>query len=161
MVNLVAVELHSRRNVGNLAIDSSIQITLLLELFEQLAVVSLTSADNGSQQRNFATRKAILDQFDNAFVGVMHHLLARYGRICARGTSIQQTQEIVDLGNRTHRRTRVLVGGLLLDRHNGAQTRNLIDIRTFHIADELAGIGRKGLHIATLPLGIDRIEGQR
>ena len=90
----------------------------------------------------------------------MHHLLTRHGRVGTRGTRIQQTQEIVDLGNRTDRRTRVLVGGLLLDRHNGTQTRNLIDIRTFHIADELAGIGREGLHIATLPLGIDRIEGQ-
>ena len=48
MVNLVAVELHTCRDIGNLAIDSSIQIALLLKLLEQLTIVTLATLHNGS-----------------------------------------------------------------------------------------------------------------
>ena len=160
MVDLISVKLHSRRDIGDFAVDTSIEVALLLKLLEQFSIVALTSLNYGRQQSNLATREALLDQLDNALIGVVHHLLTRHGRVGTRRASIQQTQKIVDLGNRTHRRTRILIGGLLLDRNHRTQSRNLIDIRAFHIADELAGIGRQRLHIAALTLGIDRIEGQ-
>ena len=91
----------------------------------------------------------------------MHHLLPRYGRIGPRRTRIQEAQKIADLGHGSHRRAGILVGGFLLDGHDGAQPRDLVHVGPLHRSHELPRIGRKGLHVASLPLGIDGVEGQR
>ncbi len=49
----------------------------------------------------------------------------------------------------------------MLDRNGGAQPFDGVDIRAFHLVEELAGIRRQRFHVAPLPLGVNRIEGQR
>ena len=123
--------------------------------------MALASLHDGSHERHAAAREAREDQIADLLVGIMHHLLVRDGRIGARGAGIEQAEEIVDLGDGAYRRTGILVGGLLLDSHHGAESRDLIHVGTLHGADELSGIGRERLHIAALPLGIDRVESER
>jgi hypothetical protein len=36
-----------------------------------------------------------------------------------------------------------------------------VDVGLLHLAEELARIGGEGLHIASLPLRVDRVEGER
>jgi hypothetical protein len=36
----------------------------------------------------------------------------------------------------------------------------VVDVGLFHHAQELAGVGRQGLHVAALALGVQRVEGQ-
>jgi hypothetical protein len=73
----------------------------------------------------------------------------------------QQTQVVVDLGDGAHRRARVAVGRLLVDRHRRGEALDEVDVGLVHLAEELAGVGRQRLDVAALPLGEDRVEGQR
>ena len=73
----------------------------------------------------------------------------------------QQAKIVVDFGDGADGRTRAAAGGLLLDRDGRAKSINCIDIRTFHLVQKLARVGRQGLYVAALAFGINRVEGQR
>ena len=158
---LVTVETHSRRYFANLAVDAGIDIALLGQRFEQLAVVALAALHHGGHQGDLAPGETREDQVGYLLVGVVDHLLARHGRIGPRRPRVEQAQKIVDFGDGADRRTGILVGGLLLDGHHGTQARDLVHVGTLHRPHELPRVGRERLHIAALPLGIDRVEGQR
>ena len=160
-MDLVAVEAHARDDLADLAVDAGIEVALAGQRLEELAVMALAALDDRGHQRNAPSGKAPENQLDDPIVGIMHHLLARHGRIGPRSPCVEQTQKVVDLGNGAHRRTRIAVRGLLLDGHDRAQARDLVHVGALHRPDELPRIGRKGLHVAALSLGIDRIEGQR
>ena len=160
-MDFIAVETHAGRNLADLAVDARIDISFLGQRLEQFAVVALAALHDGSHQGDFTPGKARHDQLGDLLVGVMHHLLARDGRIGARRARIEQTQEVVDLGNRADGRTGILVGRLLFDGHHGAETRDLVHVGTLHRPHELTRIGRERLHVATLPLGVDRVERER
>ena len=159
-MDLVPVELHTGGELPDLAVDTGIEITFLDQAFEQLPVMALAPLDDRGRHSDLASVELFENQLDDLFVRIVDHLLARDRRVSPRSPRIEQAQEIADLGYGTDRRTGILVGGLLLDGHHRAESRDLIDIGPFHRADELPGIGRKRLHIAALPFGIDRIESQ-
>ena len=54
-----------------------------------------------------------------------------------------------------------MAGALLLDGNGGRKSFDRIDVGLAHLFEELTGIGRERLDVPSLPLGIDRIEGQR
>ena len=73
----------------------------------------------------------------------------------------EQTQVIVDLGGGSHRRTRILARGLLVDRDRRGKAVDGIEVGFAHLAKEHARIARKAFDIASLTFGIDGIEGKR
>jgi hypothetical protein len=73
----------------------------------------------------------------------------------------QQAHVIVDLGDGGDGRARVLRRGLLLDRDRRREPVDLVDVGLLHHLEELARIGRERFDIASLALGIDRVEGER
>ena len=73
----------------------------------------------------------------------------------------QQAQVVVDLGDRADRRPRVARGGLLVDRDRRRQPLDRVDVRLVHLTEELPRVGGQRLDVAALPLGVDRVEGQR
>jgi hypothetical protein len=68
---------------------------------------------------------------------------------------------VVDFGDSSDRRARVLGGRLLLDRDGGREAVDLVDVRLLHHLEELARIGREALDVAALALRIDRVERER
>ncbi len=160
-VYLVAVEAHAGRDFADLAVDARVDVPLFGQRLEQLPVVALAALDHRGHERDAPPVEAPEDEVGDLVVGVVDHLLARNGRIGPRGTRVEQAQEIVDLRDGAHGRAGILVGRLLLDGHHGAQPRDLIDVGTLHRPHELPRVGRERLHVAALPLGVDRVEGQR
>src|SRR5579864_1151796 len=75
--------------------------------------------------------------------------------------SVEKPEVVVDFSDRAHGRSRASAGGLLLDRNGGAQAVDPVHIRAFHLVEKLAGIGGKGLNVAPLALGVDRVESKR
>ena len=74
---------------------------------------------------------------------------------------VQQAQVVVDLGHGAHGGAGVGVGALLLDGDGRGQAVDVVDVGLVQAAQELAGVGGQGLHVAPLPLGEYRVEGQR
>ena len=67
----------------------------------------------------------------------------------------------MNLGHGRNRRPGIPRTGTLLDRNGRAEALDGIDLRLFQLIQKLPGIGRQGLHITTLPLGIESVESQR
>ena len=73
----------------------------------------------------------------------------------------EQTQVVVDLGERPDRAPRAGLARLLVDRHGRRQALDQVHVRPLELVEELAGIAREALDVPPLPLGEDRVEGQR
>ena len=73
----------------------------------------------------------------------------------------KHAQIIVNLGRGRDGRTRIRPRAALLDRDRGRKPFDEIDVRLFHLVEELPGISRKALDVAALAFGIERIEGER
>jgi hypothetical protein len=67
----------------------------------------------------------------------------------------------VDFGDRANGRSRVARGCLLFDGNRRRETFDGVDIRFFHLIEELARIGGERLHVTTLPFSKKGVEGQR
>ena len=73
----------------------------------------------------------------------------------------QEVQVAGDVGERTHRGTRIAGDGLLLDGNHRREAVDEIHVRLFHLGDEALGVGGERLHIAPLAFRVHRVEGQR
>ena len=73
----------------------------------------------------------------------------------------QQAHVVVDFGDGRDGGARVFRGRLLLDRDCRGKPVDLVDVGLLHHLEELARVGRERLDIAALPLGVDRVEGER
>ena len=122
--------------------------------------MSLALSDEGSQKINGLSRIIVAYHVDDFLFGVFHHFLARHIAVRRSRTCKEQAQIVVDFGGSTHCRPGILVGGLLFNADDGTQSRDLVNIRTLHVAQEIAGISRKRLDIAPLSLSKNRIKSQ-
>ena len=70
-------------------------------------------------------------------------------------------QVVGDFRNGAHGGARALAQSLLLDGDRRAQTLDAFDARLRQLIEELPGVSREGLDVATLALGVDGVEGER
>ena len=144
-----------------LTVDLNALEALLFQLGKFLAVLTLTVAHDGGQQVGTG---ALLHRHD-----AVHHFghLLRLDRQASRGgirnadAREQQAHVVVNFGHGADGGARVFAGGFLLDRNRRAKAADVIHIRLLHHVEELARIGAERFDIAPLPLGVDRIKGQR
>ena len=73
----------------------------------------------------------------------------------------EQAEVVVDLGDGADGGARVAAGGLLVDGDGRRQPLDEVDVGLVHLAEELPGVGREGLDVAALALGVDGVEGER
>ena len=72
----------------------------------------------------------------------------------------EQAHVVVNFGDRADRRAWIAGGCFLLDGNGRREALDGINIRLAHQFQKLAGIGGEAFHIATLPFGIDGVEGE-
>lgn len=76
------------------------------------------------------------------------------------GMGHQQLQVVVQLGHRADGRARGAHRVRLVDGDGGWHPVDAVHLRTIHPVEKLAGIGREGLDIAPLALGVERVKDQ-
>ena len=86
---------------------------------------------------------------------------AALGAMSLADAGVEHAQVVVDLGDRADGRARIAAGRLLLDADGRRQAGEVIDVGLVHLAEELPGVARQRLDVAPLPLGVERVEGQR
>ncbi len=161
VVYFVAVHLQIGHQLADFAVNAHFGIALFAHLLEEFAVVAFAPPHQRRQHNDFMAVKEFHNALFHLVFGVAHHFFAADVRVRLAGAGKEQAQEIVYFSDGAHRGARIATGGFLFDGNNGTEAGNLLYIRAFHLADELAGIRRKGFHVAALPLGINGIEGQR
>ena len=146
---------------AQLAVDAGLEEAPLAPRREVLLELALAAAHDGREH------------VDPRVVRIRHHLrhdlvgrLRRDGQAAVRAVrdadvGEEQPEIVVDLGHGADRRPRVRAGGLLLDGQSRREPLDRVDVRLLHLLEELPGVGRERLDVAALPLGIDRVEGQR
>ena len=102
-----------------------------------------------------------IDHVENALLGIFHHLFARSIAVCRSGTGKEQTQIVVYLGRSAHGRAWIAVGCLLFYRYDGAESGDVVYIRTFQSAEKVAGVCRESVDVAALSLSIYGVKGKR
>jgi hypothetical protein len=73
---------------------------------------------------------------------------------------VEEPEVVVDLGHRADSRARVARRRFLVDGDGRGEPLYEVDVGLVHLAQELAGVGREGLHVAALALGVDGVEGE-
>jgi len=74
---------------------------------------------------------------------------------------VEEPQVVVDLGDGPDGGAGVAARRLLVDGDGRGQALDEVDVGLVHLPEELAGVGREGLDVAPLALGVDRVEGER
>ena len=144
-----------------LAVDPGPGEPLGLELAEQLDVLALAAPDDRRQHLEAAALLQGQDAVDDLLGGLPLDRGAAGGAVRATGAGVEQAEVVVDLRDRADGRARVLRGGLLVDRDGRREALDEVDVGLVHLAEELPGVRRERLDVAALPLGEDRVEGQR
>ena len=155
------IELDVLLERSELAVDARLRVAALPQRSELLLELALAAADDRRQHVDPFVLRIEHHHVGDALERLARDLLAaaravRHADICE-----QQTQVVVDLGDRADRGSGVRSGRLLLDRDRRGQTLDEIDVRLLHLLEELPGVGRQRLDVAALALGVDRIERER
>src|SRR5699024_8907290 len=134
-------------------VDADPAEPLLLELTEQVGVLPLAPPDDGCEHLE---PKALIER-DDAVDDLLWSLpcdrLSALRAVWTTGACVQQPQVVVDLGDRSDGGTRVARRRLLVDRDRRRQPLDEVDVGFVHLAEELPGVRRQRLDIASLALG--------
>jgi hypothetical protein len=133
---------------------------LLGQVVEQGAVLPLAAPHDRGQHLEPGALGQLEHPVDDLLGGLAGHGPAAGGAVRVADAGVEQPQVVVDLGDGADGRTRVAGGRLLVDGDGRRQPLDEVDVGLVHLAQELPGVGREGLDVAALALGVDRVEGQ-
>ena len=143
-----------------LAIDAKAHETLRLHLGKQLQKLAFLFARHWRQDHQPGVKGQCQHRVHHLAHGLALQRQAVLRAVGRAGAGKQQAQVVVNLGDGADGGARVVAGGLLFDGDGGRQPFDDIHIRLVHQLQELARIGGQTLHVAALPLGIERVKRQ-
>ena len=160
---LVLVEVQGLRLVQHpdFAVDADAHETGPAGGLQHVLVLALLATDLGGQQRDAAALLQRHDGVDDLRHGLAGHGAVALGAVGDADAGEQQAQVVVDLCYSADGGAWVVGHALLVDGYGRGEALDVIDVGLVHPSQELAGVGRQGLHVAPLPLGVDGVEGQR
>ena len=128
---------------------------------EQVAIFALLAADQRRQHEKSRAGRQGHDAVDDLLAGLGGDRPAALRTMPLAHPGVEHPQVIVNLGDRADGGARVLPAGLLRDRNGRVQPGDQVHVGLGHLPEELPGEARQALHVPPLPLGIQRVEGQR
>ena len=131
------------------------------KLTHGLKVRSLFVLDDRGIDGDFAAVGILSDGIENLLQGRGLDGKTVLRAIGDTDPGVKKPQIIIYLRHGSDRGTRIVRRRLLIDGDGWGKAVDGIDVRLRKVAEKLSGIARERLHIASLPLGKDRIEGQR
>ena len=147
--------------IGNDAVYPGANETVGDQFAEDVLVLALAIGHDRRQQHDAATLGQSGHLVDHLADGLGVECGAVLGAARLAHTGEEQAQIVVDLGDRADGGARVVGCRLLFDGNGWRKPFDVIDIGFLHHREKLAGVSRQRLHVAPLPLGIERVECQR
>ena len=144
-----------------LAVDAHTAEALFLQVLEQLGELALPTGYHRCHDKGPLTFAERHDVVGYLVGGLRLDLTPAFRAMGNTHAREQETQVVVDLGHRSHGGARVLAGGFLVDGNGRGKTVDGIKVRLAHLAQKLASIAGKALHIAALAFSVDGVERQR
>src|SRR5262249_46570723 len=160
-MTLVLVEDRLLAQLVELAVDFRAHETSTAQIRQFLAILALAVAHDG---RKYVEARTLGPRHD-AIADLLHALLGNFPSAvvaeCVSHPGEQQPQVVVDLGYGADGRTRIVRGGLLLDRDSRREPLDRVEVGLLHLLEELARVRGQRLDIAPLPFRVDRVKRQR
>ena len=157
-VALVLLERRHLVNAVHLAIHAHAGKALVADVLDDVLLLALALAHHRRQHheaRALVERQHPVGDLLHALPGDLHPALGAVRNTDAR---VEHAQVVVDLGDGGNRRPRVAAGGLLVDRDGRGQPLDVVHVGLVHLPQELPGVRGEALHVAALPLGVQRVE---
>ena len=161
VVGVVLVELNVVGKFTHLAIDPYPGKALGHQAGQQLDVGALLAANHRGEKLVTGPLRQGEDLIDHLVDGLGPDRAVALGAVGLACSAKQETQIVLDLRDRSHRGTRVMAGGFLVNRDRRREALDRIHIRLVDLAEELPGVSRKTLDVAALAFRKNRVEGQR
>ena len=147
--------------IFDLAVHAHAEEAFAPDAVQHLLVHALLLADDRGEKRQFRAFAKGHELFDDLVDGLARDLPAADRAMGHADAGVEQSQVIVYFRDRPHGGTGVLAGSFLIDGDGGRQAFDGVHVGLVHLAEELPGVGGQALHVAPLPLRVDRIERQR
>ncbi len=160
-VPAVLVELELLVEVADLAVDANAHVTGAPGILEHVLVLAFPVTDDGREEHDPLAGRKRQDGIDDLLHGLTLDGASTVRAMRPADAREQQTEVVVDLGDRGHGGPWILADALLVDGDGGRQPLDVVDVGLFHLAEELAGVGGEGLDITPLALGVNGIESER
>src|SRR5258706_3915956 len=160
-VILALVEREVVIKINDFAIHAGASVAVLEQRFHFFLELALAAADDWGEHHDAILGREGHYALNNLLGGLAADRPATLGTMRNANGGEQQAKIIVDFGDGANGRARAAAGSLLLDRDGRAKPINCIDIRALHLIQKLARVSGKRLHVAALPLGVNRVECER
>lgn len=162
-VDRVLEELLERRrafHAAHPAVDAGTRETLTHEVGEQVAVFPLGVAHQRSEHHHPLPGAGRQDPFHDLVTRLRFEYGVALGAVGRAHPRVEHAQKIVDLRHRGHGRAGVRACRLLGDRDRGGEPGHAVHVWPRQLPEELPRERGQALHVATLALGIEGVEGQ-
>ncbi|OPY07668.1 MAG: hypothetical protein A4E67_01172 [Syntrophaceae bacterium PtaB.Bin038] len=157
----VAVQGDLVGEVPDFAVHPHAHVALAPQAGELALKLPLLAADDRGHEGDGRSLRQRQELLHHGVDRLRADLAAAPGAVGHADPRVEQAQVIVDLRDGPHGGAGVVARAALLDRDGGGEPLDGFHLGLVHLADELAGVGRQRLDVAPLPLGVDRVEGQR
>ncbi len=161
IVSLLSVKLRRSMDLQHPSVDAGANEAAARQPRELDLELSLAPPHDRPEDLQPGTLGQAHDLVDDLPGGLRSHCAAATGAMRCAHPGVQQAQVVVQLRHRPHGGARVAAGGFLLDGDRRRQTLDALHVGPLHLLEELPRVGRKRFDIASLPLGIERVEGER
>ena len=156
-------ELFERRRIldaADLAIDAGPRESLADEIGEEITVLPLGLTDKRRQDHHPLILAGRDDPLHDLVARLrLQNTVARRAVGCA-DTGKKHAEKVVDLRHRGHGRPGIVAGRFLRDRDRRGEARDAVDIGAGQLSEKLPGEGGEAFDVATLPFGVERVEGE-
>ena len=163
---MVLAFVQARRIVqrAEVAVNARAHEAVARQFFQFLAVFALSAAHDRREDHHAVVglgQFSLQDGAHNLVGGLARDGLAAFRAVRRADRAVNHAQVIVNFSDGADRGARRARGGFLLDGDGGRKPFDRIHFRAFHLVQKLAGVGRKRLHVAALPLGVNRVKRKR
>ena len=139
---LILVQLDTRIELAQLAVDQHPQKTLMTQIGEQFLVTALASLDHRRQQVETRPRRQRGDLVLDVGQGPAGRRQCTVGAHRHRATAVQQPQKIVDLRDGADRRARAGAQSLLVDGQCRRKPFDAVDVGFGQLVEKLVRVTR-------------------
>src|SRR5438132_10423235 len=146
--------------LNDFAINPYTNESFTLDLFDNISELAWLVFDQRCKHNDSCLRLVGEDLIDNLLGRLPLQGMAREWIVRLTNCRIKDAQIIVRLRRGRDCRSWIRAGTALLDGDGRGKTLDKIDIRLFHLIEELPGVSRETFDVTPLPFGIKRIEGE-
>ena len=123
-------------------------------------MLALSAGDHGAHDHDSGGGWDGLNGIDDLLDSLAGDQPATVRTVGTTGAGVEEADVVVDLGDGADGGAGIVACALLVDGDSGAEALDVVDVGLLHAAEELAGVGGEGLHVAALALGVDGVEGE-